>query len=47
MPVSTRKGRVGNGWPRERIAKDEPQWEVNDKVDVYIESVYSFWLSQV
>ena len=31
-----------DGWPREKIAKDELQWEVGDKVDVYLESVKNF-----
>jgi hypothetical protein len=32
-----------DGWPRDKIPKDEPQWEVGDKVDVYLVSVRNHW----
>ena len=34
--------RTNFGWPRDNIPKDEPQWEVGDKVDVFIEKTNSW-----
>jgi len=31
--------KILNIWPRDKIAKDETQWEVNDKIDVYLDSI--------
>lgn len=31
------ESKLKTGWPREKISKDEPQWDSNDKVDVYME----------